>query len=43
LTITYLGVELVKNVLQVVTLDRLLRVEEIEEFLDKLGGDVDFE
>ena len=39
----YLGVEFVENVLEVVTLDRLLRVEEIEEFLDELGRDVDFE
>ncbi len=40
---TYLGVELVKNVFQVITLDRLLRVEKVKEFLHKLGSYVDFE
>ena len=39
----YLGVELVENVLEVVTLDRLLRVEQIEELLDELGSDEDLE
>lgn len=39
----YLGVELVENVLEVVTLDRLLRVEKIEELLDELGSDEDLE
>ena len=32
-----------KDVLQVVTLNGLLRVEKIEEFLDELGSDVDLE
>ena len=40
---TYLGVKLVKDVLQVVTLDRLLRIEKVEELLHELGRDVDLE
>ena len=35
-----LGVELVQDVLEVVSLDGLLRVEELEEFLHELGSDV---
>lgn len=38
-----LCVELVKNVLQVVTLNGLLRVEKFEELLDELWGNVDLE
>ena len=37
------GVQLVKNVLQVVPLYGLLRVEELEELLDELRGDIDLE
>ena len=33
---TYLGVELVKNILQIVAFDGLFRVEKIEELLHKL-------
>jgi hypothetical protein len=40
--IYYLGVELVENVLKVVSLNRLLRVEELEELLHELGSHVDF-
>ena len=40
---TYLGVKLVKDVLQVVTLDRLLRIEKVEELLHELRCDVDLE
>lgn len=36
----YLSVELVKNIFKVVTLDRFLRVEELEELLHELGSDV---
>lgn len=32
-----------QNVLQVVTLDRFLRVEKLEEFLDELGRHEHFE
>ena len=39
----YLCIELVEDVFQVVTLDRLLRVEELKEFLDKLRCYIDFE
>lgn len=39
----YLGVKFMKNVFKVVTLDRLLRVEKVEEFLDELGSDINFE
>ena len=37
---TYLGIELVKNVLEVVTLNRFLRIEQIEELLHELRCDV---
>ena len=40
---TYLGVKLVKDVFQVVTLNRFLRVEKVEELLHELGSDVHFE
>jgi len=40
---TYLGIELVKNVLEVVALDGLFGVEEVEELLHKLWRHVDFE
>ena len=40
---TYLGIELVQNVLQVVSLDGLLGVKEIEELLHELRSDVDLE
>lgn len=39
----YLSVKLVKNVFEVVTLDRLLRVEKIEELLDELRCNKDLE
>lgn len=39
---TYLGVKFVQNVLQVVALDGLLRIEQIEELLHELGSHVDF-
>ena len=35
-----LGIQLVKNVLQVVSLDRFLRIEQLEELLNKLRSDV---
>ena len=38
-----LGVQLVKNVLQVVSLDRLLRVKQLEELLDELWSYIDLE
>jgi hypothetical protein len=37
------GVKLVKNVLQIVSLDGLFRVEELKEFLHELGRNVDLE
>ena len=37
--LSYLGIKFVKNVLKVVTLDGLLRIEKFEEFLDKLWLD----
>ena len=40
---TYLGVKLVKDVLQVVTLDRLLRIEQVKELLHELRCDIDLE
>ena len=40
---TYLGIKFMENVFKVVTLDRLLRVEKVEEFLDELGSDINFE
>ena len=36
----YLSVELVKNVLKVVSLYRLFRIKELKEFLDKLWGHI---
>ena len=39
----YLGVKLVENVLEVVTLYRFLRVEKIEELLYELGSNEDLE
>ena len=42
-TKTYLGVKFVKNVLQIVSLDRFFRVEKFKEFLDELRSHVDFE
>ena len=41
--LTYLGIELMEYVLQVVSLHGLLWVEEVEELLDELGSDVDLE
>ena len=38
-----LGVQLVENVLEVVALNGLFRVEELEELLNELGRHVDFE
>ena len=38
-----LGVQLVKNVFEVVTFDRLLRVKQLEEFLNELRSNVDLE
>jgi len=38
-----LSVQLVKNVLQVVSLDRLLRVKQLEELLDELWSYIYFE
>ena len=38
-----LGVQLVKNVLQVVSLDRFLRIEQLEELLNELWSDVHLE
>ena len=39
----YLGVKLVKDIFEVVTLNGLLRVEQLEELLDELRCDVLFE
>ena len=40
---SYLSVELVQNVLEVVTLDRFFWVEKLEEFLHELGCNIHFE
>ena len=37
----YLSIKLMKNVLKVVTLDRLLGIKKIEELLHELRRDVD--
>lgn len=38
-----LSIKLMENVLQVVSLDRLFRIKELQEFLDKLWGDIHFQ
>lgn len=38
-----LGIELVKNVLKIVSLDGLFGIEKLEELLNKLWGDVNLE
>ena len=38
-----LGVQLMKDVLQIVTLDGLLRIEELKELLDELRCNIHFE
>ena len=40
---TYLGIELMQNIFEVISLDGLLRIEQIKEPLHKLGCYVDFE
>ena len=38
-----LGIKLVKNVLEIVSLDGLFGIEKLEELLNKLWGDVNLE
>ena len=42
-SISYLGVKFVEYVLEVVSLNRLLRVEKVEELLHELRRDIHFE
>ena len=41
--VTYLGVEFMEDVLEVVTLNWFFRVEKLEEILDELQSDIDLE
>jgi hypothetical protein len=43
LTYSYLGVEFVKNILEVVSLDGLLRIKQFEELLHKLRRNVNLQ
>lgn len=43
LKFAYLGIQLVKNIFEVVSLNRFLRIKQFEELLDELGSNINLQ